>query len=427
MVVETDPRRIDLTDSRLWRMSPAEREPVFAALRAHRQPTFHAGPERSEWGLPSGPGFYGLVTHAEVTGASGRPEDFQSGQGAVSVMDLPVEFNENFGSMINTDRPKHTRLRRIVGRAFSPQMLKHIQVTINRLAGSLVGQAIDRGAGNFVADIAAPLPLRVICSVTGVPESEYDFVLARSNRILGAFDPEYAADTHDVATNILTAGGDLTELLDDLVAQRLANPRDDLVTALAHANVDGESLTRQEIASFFILLLVAGNETTRHAITHGWMALAEHPDQRALWHSAFDEHAATAVEEIVRWAAPVGWMRRTVARECELAGHSYREGDRVLLFYASANRDEKVFAEPYRFDLTRSPNPHVGYGARGPHYCLGTHLARLEITAVFRELLRRRPSLVPDGPPVWLRSSFINGIKHMNYRVELRGDFRGAR
>ena len=209
---------------------------------------------------------------------------------------------------------------------------------------------------------------------------------------------------------------ELTELMNALSAQRIDNPADDLTTALITTNIDGEALTAGELASFFILLLTAGNETTRNAITHGLLALTEHPDQRALWQSDPDTVGATGVDEIVRWATPVIWMRRTVTEDTVLSGEELHPGDKVLLFYNSANRDESVFEDPFRFDVRRNPNPHVGFGAAGPHFCLGAHLARREVDVMLRELLRRLPDIEATGEPDRLHSSFINGIKHLPCR-----------
>lgn len=410
-------QEIDLASSAFWRLPEADRAAAFAVLRSEPVPRFYPGGSKAEWGLPSGQGFKALVTHADVAEATRRPDDFRSGQGAVSVMDLPVEFNEGFSSLLSMDGERHRRVRRIVTRAFAPRALAKLSDTIDQLAAELVTEAVKASEGDFVAEVAAPLPLRIICAMAGVPPSEYDFVFSRSTRILGAFDPEYAAGQPDLATNILTAGADLIQLIDDLVRQRETDPRDDLATALTHAEIDGERLTHAEVASFFILLLVAGNETTRHAISNGLVLLQDNPGQRDVLIDDYDRYGATAAEEIVRLTSPTVWMRRTVSRDCELNGNRYSEGDRVLLFYWSANRDETVFADPGRFDVTRDPNPHVGYGAGGPHHCLGAFLARIEITAVFRELLRQAPGLRLAGEPDRLESSFVNGHKRMPYRV----------
>ena len=247
----------------------------------------------------------------------------------------------------------------------------------------------------------------------GIPESQTRFVFDRTNVILGAGDPEYVAQIENVPAALLGAGAELAALVQDLGRHRLSHPTEDLTSALVHAELDGERLTDAELGSFFVLLVAAGNETTRNAISHGMRALCEHPAQRALWQKDFEALAPSAVEEIVRWATPVMHFRRTATRDTELAGQPIRAGDKLVLWYLSANRDEAAFEEPYRFDLQRNPNEHVGFGGPGPHYCLGAHLARREITVLFRELFRRLPDLEITGPAQMLASNFIHGIKHM--------------
>jgi cytochrome P450 len=247
----------------------------------------------------------------------------------------------------------------------------------------------------------------------GIPPSQYDTVLRCSNVILSNGDPEYVPEGDDPIVAFLVAGQELTALMTELSAFRVENPTDDLTTALISTNIDGESLTHAELASFFILLLTAGNETTRNAISHGLWALTEHPDQRAVWETDVEAVLPTAVDEIVRWGTPVIWMRRTVSEPTELSGVALAEGDKVVLFYNSANRDEAVFTDPYRFDVRRDPNPHLGFGAAGPHFCLGTHLARRELGVMFRRLFERLPDITATGEPDRLQSNFINGIKHL--------------
>ena len=248
----------------------------------------------------------------------------------------------------------------------------------------------------------------------GVPDSHYEMVLRDTNMILSGSDPDFlSADVDEAVGQILGAGHELSELVTGLAALRTEHPADDLVSSLVTANIDGEHLTGAELASFFILLVVAGNETTRNAISHSLMLLTDHPAQRALLLDAFEDRIGGAVEEIVRYASPVMFMRRTLTRDYTMNGHDYHEGDKTALFYWSANRDETVFADPARFDITRSPNPHVGFGAAGPHFCLGAHLARREITVMLRELLSRIPDVSAAGPPDRLLSSFINGIKRL--------------
>jgi cytochrome P450 len=239
-------------------------------------------------------------------------------------------------------------------------------------------------------------------------------VLKNTNIILSGADPEFLSeDLNEAITQILTAGQELAELVTGLAERSEASPGDDLVSALATANIDGEQLTPAELASFFILLVVAGNETTRTAISHSLCLLTDHPDQRELLLADLEGRTGPAVEEMVRYASPVIWMRRTLTRDTVMNGHAYREGDRAVLFYQAANRDESVFADPDRFDITRSPNPHVGFGSAGPHFCLGAHLARREISAMLREMLTRVPDIRAAGEPDRLLSSFINGIKHL--------------
>jgi cytochrome P450 len=248
----------------------------------------------------------------------------------------------------------------------------------------------------------------------GIGDENYATVLKNTNIILAGADPEFvSADLNEAMTQVLTSGGDLAALVTGLAEQRQAQPGDDLVSALISANIDGEQLTPAELASFFILLVVAGNETTRNAISHALVLLTEHPDQRELLLADLEGRIGPAVEEIVRYVSPVIWMRRTLTRDFVMNGHAYAEGDKVLLLYQAANRDESVFTDPERFDVARSPNPHVGFGAAGPHFCLGAHLARREITAVLRELLTRVPGIRAAGQPDYLLSSFINGIKHL--------------
>jgi methyl-branched lipid omega-hydroxylase len=248
----------------------------------------------------------------------------------------------------------------------------------------------------------------------GVGDEHYAMVLKNTNIILSGADPEFVSeDLNEAITQILTAGQELGALVTGLAEERQQRPADDLVSALATANIDGEQLTPAELASFFILLVVAGNETTRTAISHSLSLLTDHPDQRELLLADFEGRIAPAAEEIVRYVSPVIWMRRTLTRDFIMNGHAYREGDKAVLFYQAANRDELVFNDPDRFDITRSPNPHVGFGSAGPHFCLGAHLARREITAILRELLGRVPDIRAAGEPDRLLSSFINGIKHL--------------
>jgi methyl-branched lipid omega-hydroxylase len=402
---------IDLSDTVFWSLPLADRAAAFALLRAQPRPQFYAEPD-----VPfseKGPGYYALVRHADVVEASRRADVFCSGNGATSIADLPAEFNEYFGSMINMDDPRHARLRRIVSRAFSPRMVASFQHNAQRVAATIVDDLLATGPCDFVSHVAARLPLQIICDMMGIPDDQYEMVLANTNIILSGADPEFMSEDLDVAvTQLLGSGQALADLVTSLAAARAQSPGDDLVSALVTANIDGEQLTSAELASFFILLVVAGNETTRNALSHALMLLTEYPDQRALLLADLDHRIEGAVEEIVRYASPVLFMRRTLTRDYAMNGQDYRAGDKVVLFYYSANRDEAVFADPGRFDITRAPNPHVGFGAAGPHYCLGAHLARRELNVMLRELLTRVPDITA-GEPDRLLSSFINGVKRL--------------
>ncbi|MER6948749.1 cytochrome P450 [Nonomuraea sp. NPDC000554] len=403
----------DLSEREFWAKPMSERERAFDRLRARETPAFFEEMEISY--APKGPGYYALVKHADILEASRTPEVFSSGDGgATNIPDMQPEFAEYFGSMINMDDPRHARLRRIVSRAFTPKMIRQFEADVEVAAARVVDDLLAKGAGcDFVTEVASRLPLKIICDMMGIPESEYQFVLGHTNLILGGFDPEYAGpDLDELPERLLRAAMELQQLVQDLASHRADNPTGDLISSLVNANLDGERLTLQELGSFFILLVVAGNETTRNAISYGLRLLTKNPDQRALWLEDFEGRAPGAVEEIVRLAAPVNFMRRKATRDHEMNGHLYRKGDKVVLFYWAANRDASVFDDPYRFDITRSPNPHVGFGGPGPHFCLGAHLARREITVMFRELLRRVPA-IEAGRPDRLQSSFINGIKHM--------------
>jgi cytochrome P450 len=397
-----------------WSRPIAEREATFSKLRAEQPRAFFEEPEVAVF--PRGRGYWALSRHADVLEVSRRSQDFCSGKGT-NIVDLPPDFVEFFGSMISMDDPRHARLRRIVSNGFTPRQLESMKSDVEGIAAGIVGDIAERGECDFVTEVAALLPLRVIVDLMGIPRSEERFIFDRTNVILGFTDPEYVEAQDDITavlTAILVAGQDLAQLVRELGEDRVKHPRNDLTTALVTAEVDGEHLSPEELASFFILLVAAGNETTRNAVAHGLYALSEHPDQRELWRADFDRVAPTAVEEIVRWASPVIHFRRTVTRDgVRLGDQEFAEGDKVVLWYASANRDEAVFDDPFAFDLRRSPNDHVGFGGPGAHFCLGAHLARREITVVFRELFRQVPDIHAVGEPDRLRSNFINGIKHL--------------
>jgi cytochrome P450 len=416
---QVDLEAIDLSDRDFWLEPPEVRHAVFDRLRRDRPFAFFAEPEIP--GLEVGPGYFAVTRFADLDAISSQPAIFCSGQGAVSITDIPADLNEFYGSLISMDDPRHAKIRRIVSKVFTPRMLEQLvgsvqEIVVDVLQGARRKAEDGDGTIDVVADLAAPVPLRVICDMMGVPDEDRALVLAKSNIVLSGGDPDLIEDQEDPLTAFLEAGMALAGVMERMAAQRVEHPTDDLTTALVTAEVDGETLTHQEIASFFILLLVAGNETTRNAISQGVLALSEHPEQRARW-IADPSLDRTAVEEIVRWVSPVTWMRRTATQDCEVGGERFSAGDKFLLFYAAANRDPDVFADPHVLDLGRDPNPHVGFGGHGPHFCLGAHLARREIAVTFRELVARLPDLEVVGPPDRLRSSFVNGLKRLPARL----------
>ncbi|GGO77360.1 cytochrome P450 [Nonomuraea cavernae] len=408
----------DLSQIPFWALPQAERMAAFRRLRALDRPVFV--PEQQVPFIGGGPGYYALVRHADVTEASRNAAVFSSEPCSNSIPDMPRWLAVYFGSMINMDDPRHARLRRIVSRAFTPRILSKMEEDLARAAAEIVDQAIEEGPGDFVPQIAAKLPVRVICDMMGIPAKFHDMVLRRTNVILGNADPEYTGLSPDFSrvnvarglVKLLHAGFSLNRLAARLGDERRERPTGDLVSLLVNGE---ERLTSQELGSFFILLVVAGSETTRNAIAYGLKLLTDHPDQRELLLADFDGRIGKACDEIVRYATPVIQFRRTLTRDHEMNGVNYRKGDKVLLFYNSANRDESVFADPDAFDITRDPNPHVGFGGPGPHYCLGAHLARREMTVMFRELFTRLPDIRATAEPDFLLSNFINGIKHLRY------------
>jgi cytochrome P450 len=307
------------------------------------------------------------------------------------------------------DAPRHTKIRRLISTGFTPKQVSSLEEAVARRARMIVDAIAEQGTCDVVRDIAAPLPLQVICDMMGIPAEDEQRMFELSNVILGFGDPEYVTTVGD----LVSSGMELFQYGLGLAEQRLREPRDDIATALVHAEVDGERLTAAELGSFFVLLVVAGNETTRTAISHGILALSQYPEERAKWLADPIGVGPTAVEEIVRWASPVIHFRRTATADTELGGQRIAEGDRVVMLYLSANRDGTVFSEPDRFNVTRSANDHVAFGAGGPHFCLGANLARREIRVMFDELLTRLPDLTVTGEPDRLRSAFINGIKRM--------------
>ncbi len=396
---------IDFGDPALWYRQ--DFPGIFAKLQSERPVSWHTEPEIP--GLPHGEGFWSLTRHADIQHVSRHPDLFISGQGT-NIPDFPPEVYEFLGSMINMDPPRHTRFRLIVNRGFTPHQVNSLEEGVYRRARAIVDAICEKGECDFVDEVAAALPLQIICDMMGIPESDYRTIYDNTNIVLGASDPEFGGDI----AMAFTAAQELWSYAQELRTARLADPRDDITTKISQAQVDGESLTPEEFGSFFVLLVVAGNETTRNAISHGMKALTDNPEQRKIWLNDFDAVSPSAVEEIIRWSTPVIHFRRTCATaDAQVGGQLITEGQKVVLWYNAANRDPEVFDNPYAFDVLRDPNEHVGFGGGGPHFCLGAHLARREIAVMFDELLRRLPDIAVTGEPDYLQSNFIHGIKRM--------------
>jgi cytochrome P450 len=412
-----------LLEPTFWRQPLADRMAQFADLREQGPvlPVEVHNPLTETTEV-----FHALTRYDEVVHVSKRPDEFCSGKGAISIFDMPMEMLEFFGSFINMDNPRHAKQRRIVAYSFTPNELQGVLDSVETICTEVIDGFCERGEVDLVEALSQPFPLLVICDMMGIPRSEFTTVLDATNVILSGGDAEFMGDGDPMAA-YLNAGIALSTLMGELIEERRANPTDDLTSKLVHNDLPEDELTPAEITSFFVLLAVAGNDTTRTAISHGVDLLAKHPDQRAIWQADVDVVTPTAVEEIVRAASPVTFMRRTATRDVSLAGQEFHEGDKFVMFYGAANRDPRVFSEPERFDVLRQPNPHVGFGGPGPHFCLGANLARREVAIVFRELFRRLPDLEVTGDPVPLASEgipLVTGIKRLPVRFTPTGPSR---
>jgi len=408
------PPEIPLADIHLesldfWSLDDDARDGTFATLR--REAPISFWPAIEYQGFDAGSGYWALTKHDDVFYASRHPEIFSSSPN-ITISDNNTEVAEYFGSMIVLDDPRHQRLRSIVSRAFTPKVVARIEASVRERAHRLVASLIanhPNGEADLVSELAGPLPLQIICDMMGIPEEDHQRIFHWTNVILGFGDPDLSTDFEEFLKVSMDIGAYASALAED----RRVNHHDDLTTSLVEAEVEGERLSSQEIASFFILLVVAGNETTRNAISHGVVALSRYPDEREKWWADYEALAPTAVEEIVRWASPVVYMRRTLTRDVELSGVKLAAGDKAALWYNSANRDESKFANPWAFDVARNPNPHFGFGGGGAHFCLGANLARREIRVIFDELRREIPDIVAVQEPARLLSQFIHGIKRL--------------
>jgi cholest-4-en-3-one 26-monooxygenase len=397
---------IDLLD--LDRFQRSEHHEMFRKLRAEAPVSWHDH--------PGGRGFWNVVKHADVVEVGRDADRFSSEAQGVNGMlafeDDPSAGPDTRGVMLlYMDPPKHSRYRRLVNRGFTPRMVRALEEHLRRKATLIVDGVIERGSCDFVEEVAAELPLQALAEIMGVPQEDRHLLFDWSNRMVGVDDPDHRTDDGS------NAMGELYAYVNQLAKQRREDPRNDIVTTLINAEVDGDTLTEAEFDLFMLLLTVAGNETTRNTTSLGMLALMQHPDSLAELRRD-PALLPPAIEEILRWASPVHYFRRTALTETTIRGTTIAAGDQVIEWYVSANRDEEVFDDPFTFDITRAPNEHVAFGGGGPHFCLGANLARVELRLIFREILDRMVDVRPAGEPQFLRSNFIGGLKHLPITFE---------
>jgi len=398
----TTPDTIDLFDPGVYAQGMPH--DVFATLR--RESPILRHPE------PAGPGYWALMKYEDIVAVSSDNTLFSSWTGGTNIPDMPEDAMAVIRTiLINMDPPQHTKYRRLVSTGFTPKMIAALEPHVREITKKIIDRVAKRGSCDFVTEIAAELPLAVIAEMLGVPESDHAKMFDWSNRLIGFDDPEYHTSPEDGRI----AAMEMFFYANQLAVERKASPKDDLVSILMAADINGESLTEADFDGFFILLTVAGNETTRNLISGAMLALIEHPDQRQ---RLIDDPSLmpAAVEEFLRWVSPLIYFRRTATRDAVIGGQQIKAGDKVVMYYPSGNRDEAVFEQGGTFDVGRAVNPHMAFGGSGPHFCLGASLARLEIRIMFEELLTRLPDIELAGPVQRLRSNFINGIKHMPVR-----------
>ncbi|MEZ5383528.1 MAG: cytochrome P450 [Microthrixaceae bacterium] len=401
--VTTEVGGIDLL-ARTW--GRGEPHDQFDRLRQEAPVYWHPEPD-------GGPGFWAITKHADVKHCSHHWETFSSELGATFIPTQDEAALQGLRlTILNMDPPKHDRYRRLVSRGFTPRMIRKLVEEIERRAAAVVDEVCENGEVEFVEEIAAQVPVQMICEMIGLEPELWPRMVEVSNQLIGSRDdPDFQA----AAGGTEGAAAEVYRLCDTVAADRRANPRDDLMTALVQAEIDGESLTDAELNLFFITLIVAGNETTRNLINHAMLALIAHPDQAQRLRDD-PELWDTAVEEMLRWGSSIHNFRRTVTHDTELRGVPMRAGDKVVMYYASANRDEEVFDHPHTFDVGRTPNDHVTFGGGGVHFCLGASLARAEIKATMRQVVERLPTIELAGEPDRLHSDVVNGIKSMPIR-----------
>jgi cholest-4-en-3-one 26-monooxygenase len=361
---------------------------------------------------PDGPGFWVVTKYDDVVavGRDGATFSSDGKRGGVVVLEETQmnDFEQGGNLMLTMDAPEHTRYRKLVNRGFTPRQMRMLEPHIRELTAQIIDDVIEQGGCDYVVDVAAEVPLQVIAEMLGVPQEDRHKLFEWSNRMIGSEDPEYIVSEEEV----MNAQVEMFMYANELAAARRAEPRDDIISALLTAEVDGDKLSEMDFNLFFLLIAVAGNETTRNSISHGIKAFCDFPEQYRLLVED-PTRAQSATDEIVRWASPVMYFRRNVTKDTVLHGQQLKEGDKISMWYISANRDEDVFDRPFEFDILRSPNEHVGFGGGGPHHCLGMNLARMEIYVLLEEMAKRMPTIERTGDAEPLRSNFIAGIKHM--------------
>ena len=408
---------VDVSSRAFWSTTTDERERSFAVLRERGTITWHPPFEGQLLEVPDDHGFWAVTTYDDLVEVTKRHDDFLSGPG-ILMENLPPELVEAGQSIIGMDPPRHAKLRRLVAAAFTPKQMRRIEDRIRANAVTVVDEllaALEAGAGttDFVAACAEPLPMHNINDIMGVPPGDREKAAHEAKVGTGWNDPELVGETKEVILpRLFQAMVYVHGLAKDLVARRREEPADDLFTSLALAEIDGERLTDDEVGAFFVLLTIAGNDTTRQSISHGLRALTLHPEQRAWLLEDLENRVAPACEEFIRWTTPIMTFRRTAARDVELGGRLVTAGDKLVMFYSSANRDGARIERPHELDLSRHPNPHISFGGGGIHHCLGNQLARFQIRALFTELLTRAPQLTA-GEPELTPGNFFHVVKRM--------------
>lgn len=402
---------IDLSSRAFWSTTAAERERSFAVLRAERPVSWHPPVQDTLIEDPADPGYWAITRHADIVTVSRSNDVFLSGKG-VLFDNVPEELLEGNQSFLAMDPPRHTKLRKLVTAAFTPRQVRRIEDSIKANAQRIVEELRAAGSGaDFVEHCAKELPIRTLSDMVGIPESERQQVAHAADALVSWADPVYL-DGRNPLEVLFENQGYLHQVAGMLAAERRGNQGDDLFSSLVNTEVDGDRLTDADVSAFFVLLAVAGNDTTRQATSHALKALTDYPEQRAWLAEDFDNRVGTAVEEFIRWATPVLTFRRTAATDYELSGRSIRAGEKVVMFYSSGNFDDGAFDGPDRFDVSRDPNPHLGFGGGGQHYCLGTHVARAQLRAIFGELLRQLPD-IQAGDPAYVPSNFVHAVRAM--------------